>query len=418
MPESYHQLNISYYQTIAEESVKVLSHVHSEFEIFYLLSGKGSFAIEKSNYNIKPGNLIIINNSENHQGFLAVEKNSEYIEIHFDPALLSPFSQTFNLYHCFFDRPKGEYNQLILNKPQQEKLLRLFTRMKDLFEHPFYADEVLKYTSLIELVFYINRLYLNFSYTDERQNLPEHLSNILDYIDENIQDELSLEILEKRFFINRSYLGRLFQKYLNISIHEYIIYQRISKAKELLLDGYSALDASKKSGFNDYSNFRKMFKKITQISPSAYIKKQYDENMHLGSPKAYRHQLVLASAASPDFIVTDLLWSPENVSAGDLVTFSAVVKNIGRGALPIGVILGVGFKVNDFTETWSDNYTQGLSPGETVTLTANNGQGGNPTWTAVAGTHQITAHVDDIGRIMESNTENNKLSKEIPVVVK
>jgi AraC-like DNA-binding protein len=416
MPESYHRLNINYGQIRARvEDVPVAGHVHCEFEVFFLLAGKGSFGIERNTYPVKPGDVMIINNSENHQGFSASEKNSEYIQIHFDPDLLSPFSQTFNLYHCFFDRPKGEYNKLVLNKPQQEKIMRLFNRIKDLFEHPFYADEVLKYTALIELIFYINRLYLNFSYTDERQNLPEHLANILDYIDDNIQDELSLDTLEKKFYINRSYLGRLFQKYLNISVHEYIIFQRIAKAKELLLDGYNALDASKKSGFNDYSNFRKMFKKITRVSPSAYIKKQYDENMNCGPLKSYHRQFGHTSSALPDLIVTGLSWSPENMAAGDLVTFTAVVKNIGRGAVPIGIILGVGFKVDDFTETWSDNYTLGLSPGESVSLTANTGQGGRSTWAATVGAHRITAHVDDIGRITESDTENNQLIREIVV---
>ncbi|HEX3043135.1 MAG TPA: CARDB domain-containing protein, partial [Bacillota bacterium] len=173
--------------------------------------------------------------------------------------------------------------------------------------------------------------------------------------------------------------------------------------------------ASKKSGFNDYSNFRKMFKKITQVSPSAYIKKQYDENMNSGSLKSYRRQLGLGASVLPDLVVTGLSWSPADAAAGDPVTFTAMVKNVGRGGVPIGVILGVGFKVDDFTETWSDNYTLGLSPGETVTLTANNGQGGKSTWAATVGTHRITAHVDDIGRISESNLENNQLGVEMLV---
>ena len=44
-------------------------------------------------------------------------------------------------------------------------------------------------------------------------------------------------------------------------MHRYIILRRITKAKELLKAGKSAMEACKDSGFNDYSNFRKMFKK-------------------------------------------------------------------------------------------------------------------------------------------------------------
>ena len=353
-----------------------------------------------------------MNNSEIHQAFLAVEKSSEFIEIHFVPDLLVPFTQSFNLYHCFLDRPKGEQNKIILTKPQKEKIHKHFHKIENLFTNPLYADEVLKYTALIELVFYINRLFLNFSSIEERPNLPENLGMILEYIDDNIQNELSLEVLEKTFYINKSYLGRLFQKYLNVSIHEYIVLQRIAKAKELLLDGYSALDAGRLTCFNDYSNFSRMFKKVTNISPSEYIKNQHDENMSSRILKPYRHK---SSSKLPDLVVTDLLWLPTSPIIGDKVIFKAVVNNFGNGAVPIGVILGVGFRVDGFTETWSDNYTLGLAPGESIVLNANNGQGGIATWIASAGTHQIMAHVDDIGRIDVLDKNKNQLDKQLVV---
>ena len=129
MPESYHQLNICYSQVIVPKSLESPLHVHDDFEIFFLLSGSGSYVIEKSVYNLKPGDLVIINNSENHQGLMSAERISEGIEIHFNPDLLSPFSQTFNLFHCFLNRRKGAQNKLLLNKPQREKTLKLFKRI-------------------------------------------------------------------------------------------------------------------------------------------------------------------------------------------------------------------------------------------------------------------------------------------------
>jgi AraC-type DNA-binding domain-containing proteins len=410
MVVTYQKLNMTY-QKIVVNPAPVSFQVHEDYEIFFLLSGRGSVIMEQSAYYVKPGDLVIINNSEIHQEFLAEEKGSEYICIHFAPDLLAPFSQSFNLYHCFLDRPKGKQNNMILTKPQKEKIHKLFSKIENLYINPFYADEILKYTALIELVFYINRLFLNFSLIEERPNLPENLSAILEFIDDNIQNELSLESLEKTFYINKSYLGRLFQKYLNVSIHEYIVLQRIAKAKELLMDGYNAQDAGRLSGFNDYSNFSKMFKKVTNISPSEYVKSQHNENMNSRVLKPYRNKC----SKLPDLIVTDISWEPEAPAAGDKVIFKAVVKNAGSGSVPIGVILGVGFMVDGFTYTWSDNYTLGLAPGESIVLNANNGQGGISTWTALAGTHQIIAHADDIGRLEEMNKENNQFTK--PLII-
>ena len=117
----------------------------------------------------------------------------------------------------------------------------------------------------------------------------------------------------------------------------------------------------------------------------------------------------------PDVIITDIQWEPANPVAGDQVTFKAVVKNQGTGPTPAGTIVGVGFQVDGrSTIIWSDNYTQSIAPGESVVLTANGGVSGSK-WTAVAGTHTISATVDDINRFPESNETNNSFSKQITV---
>ena len=408
---TYQKLNLSFRKIVVSPK-PVSFQIHNDYEIFFLLSGQGSITVEQTVYRMKPGDLVIINNSEIHQDFLTEEKTGEYIEIQFAPDLLAPFSQTFNLYHCFLNRLKGRQNQLILSKPQKEKISKLFQKIENLFKNPFYADEVLKYTALIELVFYINRLFLNFSPREERLNLPENLSTILEYIDDNIPNNLSLDILEKMFYINKSYLGRLFQKHLNVSIHEYIVLQRIARAKELLMDGYNAQDAGRLSGFNDYSNFSKMFKKVIHVSPSEYFKNRHDETLNTGIYRPYRNRSALKL---PDLIVTDLVWEPKHPLAKDKLIFKAVVKNIGTGSVPMGVILGVGFRVDGYTETWSDNYTLGLAPGESILLDANNGQAGISAWNALSGSHQIVAHADDIGRIEELDKDNNQLVKALLV---
>lgn len=275
MSLSHHKLNISYCQQIIKEPKSSGFKTHDDYEIFFLLSGEGRLVIENNRYPLQPCDLIIINANEAHRDFLAEKTPCKYITIHFDPNLLTPFSQLFNLHHCFLNKLNSEHNKLSPAKPQREKLLTLFKRMENLFTHADHANEILKYTSLIELVFYINQFLLTNSETPFQATFPESLSVVLEYIDKNIEHELSLEILEKRFYINRSYLSRLFRKHLNISIHKYIILQRIAKAKELLLKGHSPLSASRYSGFNDYSNFRKMFKKITKTSPSQYIKDKH-----------------------------------------------------------------------------------------------------------------------------------------------
>jgi hypothetical protein len=119
-----------------------------------------------------------------------------------------------------------------------------------------------------------------------------------------------------------------------------------------------------------------------------------------------------------DFTITSISWTPSSPVAGDSVTFSAVVKNVGTIASPAGVICGVAFTVDGdpATKTWSDTITASLSPGQSRTHTANGGASGSQLWTSTAGTHSIEAEVDDINRMpSEYNKNNNVMTQSIIV---
>ena len=118
----------------------------------------------------------------------------------------------------------------------------------------------------------------------------------------------------------------------------------------------------------------------------------------------------------PDLVVTDISWEPANPAAGDAITMKAVIKNQGTGATPAGTTHGVAFTAsgNLGSAVWSDGYRNSLAPGEWITVTANGGISGS-TWTAAAGTYTITATVDDVNRIGESNENNNVLTRTMTV---
>lgn len=119
-----------------------------------------------------------------------------------------------------------------------------------------------------------------------------------------------------------------------------------------------------------------------------------------------------ASTGIPDLVVTDISWNPAEPQTGSQVTFSATVKNQGTGATPAGTINGVSFLVDGIPVSWSDNDTSSIAPGSSITVTANGGPGGSA-WTAVSGSHTVTAWVDDVDRIGESDENNNRYSETI-----
>lgn len=246
-------------------------HLHDSYEIYFLLEGSISYFIEKTKYNLKPGDLIIINSNEIHTHSIQSGDNYDRILIMFDPQMIRMFnSKDFNLLGCFENRVNGERNKISLRRNQIENLLNILNRIETVNSDELPGNKHLMLSYFIELLVFINKIFLESGELPEDAGIHEKVLPIINYIDENMDGDLSLEALEKKFFISRYYLSRIFKESVGISIHRYIILKRIVNAKALLAQGYDVTAACYMCGFKDYSNFLKMFKSIVGVSPAKY----------------------------------------------------------------------------------------------------------------------------------------------------
>lgn len=266
---AYHVINYGHVKT---DSPPVADfHLHDRFEIYFFISGSVNYFIEKKVYSLKYGDLFVMNSNEIHKPSFLNNKTYERIAIHFDPEIPRLFStQEYDLLNCFINRPIGEQNKIILNDEQIAEILGIFQRLERLQKDTSEHSKILKLTCFIELLVFLNKAFISTNNIDEQLNIPDKLAPILDYIDKNLENDLSLECLEKKFYLNGSYLSRLFKKSTGSNIHEYIIYKRISKAKRLLSSGYNATETGLMCGFNDFSNFSRIFKRTVGVSPRQY----------------------------------------------------------------------------------------------------------------------------------------------------
>lgn len=111
----------------------------------------------------------------------------------------------------------------------------------------------------------------------------------------------------------------------------------------------------------------------------------------------------------PDVVVDSLSMTPANPGVGQAVKFSAVVRNIGSVATTSGVVIGVGYKV-DGAQVAFGTVSGPLAAGAAVTVPTTSGS-----WQAQSGDHTLTALVDDVNRIGESNEGNNSRSLQFKV---
>lgn len=96
------------------------------------------------------------------------------------------------------------------------------------------------------------------------------ICDILDYIDNNINKEISIDELSNIFFFNKYYIMKLFKKELNITIINYINNMRIYNCLKDFKNDHQIIKIALKNGFTSLEYFSETFKNIMKASPREY----------------------------------------------------------------------------------------------------------------------------------------------------
>lgn len=97
------------------------------------------------------------------------------------------------------------------------------------------------------------------------------LKKILDFIELNIEDRLSLGDLAVEAGMSMFYFARLFKKSTGKSPHQFILERRIRYAKYLLIETEEPLvEVALSCGWTNQSHFTTAFKRLVGVTPRRY----------------------------------------------------------------------------------------------------------------------------------------------------
>lgn len=245
-------------------------HIHDCYEIYYSISGGKQFLIDNRFYNIFPGDIFFINQYESHHLTQIDSQIHERIVFSIYPNFVKSLcTAETNLDTCFHDRTLLSNHKISLTTEEQKKFLFFVDKLSHI---QGYGSDILEKAAFMELMVFLNKRFLKNHIADSETQLKGNaqVDSILSYINQHIEEPLSLEQLSSHFYLSSSYLCRVFKSSTGTTINKYITAKRISHAKELLAQGCNVSEACMKSGFNDYSSFFKAFTKAANISPKKY----------------------------------------------------------------------------------------------------------------------------------------------------
>ena len=106
-----------------------------------------------------------------------------------------------------------------------------------------------------------------------RHSNPKYqkVDEVAHYIVEHCTEQISLEDLAGRFYINKFYLSRIFKEVTSFTINDYLNVNRIKKAHRLLLETDDSITSiAEQLGYENITYFERVFKKYRNMTPLKY----------------------------------------------------------------------------------------------------------------------------------------------------
>ncbi len=249
---------------------------HAMIEIILVVSGALELSINGTIYQANAGDLVVINAQDFHSSRSDLKVPYERFNLHFSQKFI-PILKDVDLSSPFFNAHLYQYilpNTLVKKSRLVSIIKKIEQATKDTTK---YRD--LKIVSLIQDFIYELNITVDTLINKEYHLITTSVSSnkliqaTIDYINDNLQKNLSSADIAQYLGISESHLYRSFKKNLGVALHEYIRLQKMQQALALLRKGHSPQRVSEKLGYEYYTTFFTQFMKVFGYPPSNFTEK-------------------------------------------------------------------------------------------------------------------------------------------------
>ena len=252
---------------------EVALHLHDFYEIYFFLDGNVQYNVESRSYQLKAGDVLLINPLELHQPIFGKEQRGyERIVLWINKSFLESLSPPENdLTACFDTTAPGHTNLLRPESAMRQVLIYELEQLMLETESQEYCSEYFGVSYLVQILIQLNRQAKQQNKEAEAKVASDSVVYmVLNYINTHYSEDLTLDFLANQFFISKYHLSREFGRLVGTSVHRYIVQKRLIMAKQMMQEGKPSSEVYQHCGFGDYSNFYRAFKAEYQITPREF----------------------------------------------------------------------------------------------------------------------------------------------------
>lgn len=250
-------------------------HYHDFYEFYLFFSGADQFHIDNHPIPLSPYTLIIIPPFHPH-GLEGCQTMCPYERawLNVSTSLMQSIGMGIFDFSEFVKRCE-QTGQLHLNiQPELAKELRaIITSIQDNIEN---RSQIIKWQNALRSARFLSKIY-DAAHMAESIRTPiaagGNIQPIISYINEHFAEDISIQKLSRQFGVSASHMEREFLAYTGRSVYDYVLYRRITKAREMICQEIPLTEVAYSCGFNDYSCFLRAFVKLAGQTPSAYRKR-------------------------------------------------------------------------------------------------------------------------------------------------
>lgn len=244
-------------------------HSHGVYELLYCRKGNGHIILDDYNIPLQAGRFMLVLPKSRHR-FLFNQDESADLKFlcitHADASLY--LSST--LLHWLSKIQNS--NVVFSDHDTNSELSDILDKIPDALGETEKTDLDITWgrISLALALHFKNQV---FSDSESKGRHGSKIGNICSWIDDNIGENLTIDMIASQFGMSRSLLTKEFRKHTNTSIVEYINTRRLQKAGSFLsATDMSITEVSLESGFPTLGNFYRKFKELYGVTPSEFKK--------------------------------------------------------------------------------------------------------------------------------------------------